>query len=453
MTSTVRRLSPLDGRYESQIEGLRDAFSEWALIKQRVHVEVEWLIFMGGRPEIQDVRPLTDQEKSHLRALVSEFSDADAERVKAIEATTRHDVKAIEYFLKERLEGTSLAPLTEFVHFCCTSEDINNLAYALMLRQGVQAEWAPVATQLVDDVYALARTTRDVAMLTHTHGQPASPSTLGKELAVFVHRWRRQLAQAQRQEYLGKFSGAVGSFNAHAVAYPDTDWPALSRAFVEGLGLTWNPLTTQIEPHDYLAELFHTLIRFNTITLDFDRDMWSYISLGYFRQKVVRGEVGSSTMPHKVNPIDFENSEANLGVANALFEHLATKLPVSRLQRDLSDSSALRNIGVAFGHSLVALRSARRGVSRVAVDQAALDRDLEANWEVLGEAIQTVMRRLGHPGAYERMKDLTRGERVTPDSLRDFIHSLELPAEDEARLLALTPAAYTGRASDLVRFA
>jgi adenylosuccinate lyase len=422
------------------------------LIRHRVLVEVEWLIALSERPEIPEVRPLTAGEQQALRGWVETFDEAQAERVKAIEATTRHDVKAVEYYLRERMQGTSLAPLVEFVHFACTSEDINNLAYALMFKRAVHGEWLPLAEALVADVAALAEAHAGTAMLTFTHGQPASPSTVGKELAVFVARWRRQVAQVRRQEYLGKFSGAVGSFNAHVVAYPEAPWAEISRRFVEGLGLTWNPLTTQIEPHDYMAELCHTLVRFNTITLDFDRDMWSYISLGYFRQKVVGGEVGSSTMPHKVNPIDFENSEANLGIASALFEHLATKLPVSRLQRDLTDSSALRNLGVAFGHAVVALRSARRGVARVAVDQAALEHALDDNWEVLGEAIQTVMRRLGHPGAYERMKELTRGAAVTQKGLERFVKSLGLPAADEARLLALTPATYVGQAPDLVGY-
>jgi adenylosuccinate lyase len=453
MTSAIRRLSPLDGRYETQVEGLRDSFSEFALIRERVRVEIEWLRFMAAEPAIRDVRPLTEDEQALLRGLAEGFGEADAQRVKEIEAETRHDVKAVEYFIKERLAGTSVAPLAEFVHFCCTSEDISNLAYALMLKRGVERDWRPLAEKLVADVQDIAETHAGTAMLTHTHGQPASPSTLGKELSVFVGRWRRQLAHVGRQEYLGKFNGAVGAFNAHAVAYPDADWPDISRRFVEGLGLTWNPLTTQIEPHDYMAELFHAVMRFNTITLDFDRDMWSYISLGFFRQKVVGGEVGSSTMPHKVNPIDFENSEANLGIANALFEHLAAKLAVSRLQRDLSDSSALRTIGTAFGHSVVALHSARRGVSRVAVDREALERALDDSWEVLGEAIQTVMRRLGHPGAYERMKELTRGATVSQKGLERFITSLGLPKDDEERLLALTPATYTGRAADLVRFA
>ncbi|HET7770664.1 MAG TPA: adenylosuccinate lyase [Chloroflexota bacterium] len=452
MTNPVRRLTPLDGRYDRQIEGLRDAFSEYALIRERVRVEVEWLIAMGGEPSIADVRPLNEEEQRLARSLVEQFDEDSALRVKEIERTTNHDVKAVEYFLRERLKGTSLEALSEFVHFACTSEDINGNAYALMLKRGVSQEWLPLAEQLVGDVTRLAREHAATAVLTHTHGQPASPSTLGKELAVFAYRWQRQLRLVRSQEYLGKFAGAVGSFNAHAIAYPNAPWPEISRRFVEGLGLTWNPLTTQIEPHDYMAELFHAVSRFNTILLDFDRDMWSYISLGYFRQKVVASEVGSSTMPHKVNPIDFENSEANVGIANALFEHLATKLPVSRLQRDLSDSSALRNMGVAFGHSVVALHSARRGVSKVSVDHEALERALDDEWEVLGEAIQTVMRRLGHPGAYERMKELTRGTAVTQKGLERFIKSLGLPAEDEGRLLALTPASYVGRSAELVEY-
>jgi len=459
----IGRLSPLDGRYEAQIRGVAACLSEQALIKQRVHVEVEWLIAMGERPEILDVRPFTEAEVALLRGWIDAFDAAQALRVKAIEETTRHDVKAVEYYLKERLTeecGTPLpgapgplADYQEFVHFCCTSEDINNLAHALMLKEAVSQEWLPLAQRLTEEVTVLAETHAATPMLTHTHGQPASPSTLGKEMAVFASRWRRQIALIQRQDYLGKFSGAVGSFNAHAVAYPDAPWENISRWFVERLGLTWNPLTTQIEPHDYMAELFHGVIRFNTITLDFDRDMWSYVSLGYFRQKVVAGEVGSSTMPHKVNPIDFENSEANLGISTALFEHLATKLPVSRLQRDLSDSSALRNMGPAFGHAVVALRSALRGISRVAVDHEALERDLDAEWEVLGEAIQTVLRRHGHPGAYELMAELTRGTDVTQKGLERFIRSLGLASAEEERLLALTPSTYVGRAAELVRFA
>lgn len=452
MTPPVRRLTPLDGRYERQIEGLRDSFSEYALIRERVRVEVEWLIAMGDEPSIVGVRALTEPEKRLARSLVEGFDDRSALRVKEIEDVTRHDVKAVEYFIKERLKSTSLEHLSEFVHFACTSEDINGNAYALMLKRGVTHDWLPLAEKLVSDVTRLAEEHAATPMLTHTHGQPASPSTLGKELAVFVHRWQRQLRHVRGQEFLGKLNGAVGSFNAHAVAYPEAPWPDISRRFVEGLGLTWNALTTQIEPHDYMAELFHALVRFNTVVLAFDRDMWAYISLGFFRQKVVAREVGSSTMPHKVNPIDFENSESNLGIANALFDHLATKLPVSRLQRDLTDSSALRNIGVAFGHSVVALHSARRGVSRVAVDHEALQSALDDAWEVLGEAIQTVMRRLGHPGAYERMKELTRGSAVTQKGLERFIRSLELPKEDEARLVALTPASYVGLAEQLVAY-
>jgi adenylosuccinate lyase len=447
---SVRSVSPLDGRYAGQIQALADYFSEWALIKYRIHVEVEWLIMMAGRPEISHVRPFTDEEADMLRSWVTEFGDAQAERVKAIEQTTRHDVKAVEYYLKERLRDTPLDPMREAVHFCCTSEDINNLAYALMLRDGIQQEWLPRAQELVDRVAALARAAAKTPMLTRTHGQPATPSTLGKELAVFAARWRRQLRQIEQAEYLGKFNGAVGNYNAHVIAYPDAPWEDIARAFVERLGLTFNPLTTQIEPHDYMAELFHTLMRFNTVTLDFVRDMWIYISLGYFRQEVVKSEVGSSIMPHKVNPIDFENAEANLGVSNALLDHLAGKLQVSRLQRDLSDSSALRNVGAAIGYSVLAVQSAIRGMRRVAVDETALQRDLDQAWEVLAEAVQTVMRKAGHQDPYEQMKALTRGEEITRETMQAFIRNLDLSEEDRTRLLALSPAAYTGLAEKLL---
>jgi adenylosuccinate lyase len=448
---TLNALSPLDGRYRAQMEGLAHCFSEAALIFWRVKVEIVWLLEMSLRPEIEHVRPFSDEEHQLLVSLYLEFGK-EAERIKEIEQTTRHDVKAVEYYLQERLKGTSLEDVAESVHFCCTSEDINNLAYSLMLKEGVGRIWQSHARKMVDRVAALAEATRDVPMLSHTHGQPATPSTLGKELAVFVYRWRRQLEQLERAEYLGKFNGAVGCYNAHVVAYPEAPWIEISRELVEGLGLTFNPLTTQIEPHDGLTELFHLLIRFNTITLDFVRDVWTYVSLGYFRQKVVQGEVGSSTMPHKVNPIDFENAEANLGVSTALLEHLATKLPVSRLQRDLSDSSALRNIGVAVGHSMVAVQSARRGLDKLEVDQEALRQDLDGAWEVLAEAVQTVLRRVGHPRAYEKLKELTRGTAVTREEMQAFIHSLDLPEGDRERLLALTPATYTGLAGRLVEF-
>ena len=447
---TIRAITPLDGRYAAQLGGLADCLSEWALIKRRVQVEAEWLLEMAALDEIADMRTLTGAEQAELRALVDDFDDDAAMRVKQIERSTNHDVKAVEYYIRERLAGGSMDDVREWVHFCCTSEDINNLAYALMLKAAIRDEWLPHADALVDSVAALAESAAATPMLAHTHGQPASPTTLGKELAVFVYRWRRQLRQIRGAEYLGKFNGAVGNYNAHAIAYPNADWQRVSREFVERLGLTHNPLTTQIEPHDYLAEIFHALIRFNTITLDFDRDMWAYISRGALRQKPVEGEVGSSTMPHKVNPINFENSEANMGVSSALLEHLATKLPVSRLQRDLTDSSALRNLGPAIGHGIVGLRSALRGLRQVAADADAMAAELNAEWETLAEAVQTVMRKQGAGDAYGLLKDFTRGQIITPAAMREFIGALDLPADDKTRLLALTPAHYTGIAEALV---
>ena len=448
--NTIRAITPLDGRYATQVSGLADHLSEWALIKRRVQVEVEWLAEMAGCAAISDMRALTSAEEGFLHRLVEDFDEDAAMRVKGIERTTNHDVKAVEYYIRERLAGTSLEDVCEWVHFCCTSEDINNLSHALMLKGALEEEWLPQARELVDGVAALAEATSGTSMLARTHGQAASPTTLGKELAVFVYRWLRQMRQIANAEYLGKFNGAVGSYNAHAIAYPNADWQSISRGFVERLGLTHNPLTTQIEPHDYIAEIFHALIRFNTIMLDFDRDMWSYISLGVFRQRAVEGEVGSSTMPHKVNPINFENSEANVGISSALLEHLATKLPVSRLQRDLTDSSALRNLGPAIGHSLVGLKSAMRGLRQVAADEDMLAAELDDAWEVLAEAVQTVMRKQGEEDAYELLKGFTRGRSITQDDLRAFVAELDLPSDDKARLIALTPARYTGIAAELV---
>jgi len=448
--STIRAITPLDGRYATQVSGLAEHLSEWALIKRRVQVEVEWLVEMAGCADISDMRALTGAEREYLQGLVDDFDDEAANRVKAIERTTNHDVKAVEYYIRERLAGTSLEDVGEWVHFCCTSEDINNLSHALMVKGALEEEWLPQARALVDGVAVLAEANADTALLARTHGQAASPTTLGKELAVFVYRWRRQMRQIECAEYLGKFNGAVGSYNAHAIAYPDADWQEISRGFVERLGLTHNPLTTQIEPHDYIAEIFHALIRFNTVLLDFDRDMWSYISMGVFRQRAVEGEVGSSTMPHKVNPINFENSEANLGISNALLEHLATKLPVSRLQRDLTDSSALRNLGPAIGHGLVGLKSAQRGLRQVAVDEELLAAELDEAWEVLAEAVQTVMRKQGGEDAYELLKGFTRGRSVTGEDMRKFVGGLDLPASDKKRLMELTPAGYTGIAGELV---
>ena len=448
---SVTAISPIDGRYAAQTADLSASFSEYALIKSRVRVEVAWLSFLAEQPGITDVRPFTDEENSYLHAIVTGFGAAQAERVKEIEQTTRHDVKAVEYYLQERLRDTSLADVMPYIHFCCTSEDINNLAYGLMLQGGIAGQWLPLATQMVDRVAALAGQTREVAILARTHGQPASPTTLGKELAVFVGRWRRQLRQVEAVEYLGKFNGTVGNFHTHSVAYPDLPWEDLSRTFVEGLGLMVNPLTTQIESHDWIAEMAHALIRFNTVTLGFDQDVWTYISLAYFKQRAVAGEVGSSTMPHKVNPINFENSEANLGVSNALLTHLAAKLPVSRLQRDLTDSSALRNLGTAVAHSSIALHSTLRGLGVLEVNQAAISRDLDDAWEVLAEPVQTIMRRVGAPDAYERLKELTRGAGITKEGIQEFIAGLDLPDDDRQRLLHLTPATYTGLAAQLVR--
>ena len=446
----IKSISPLDGRYSKTLEPLTSYFSEWGLIKYRIHVEVEWLIMMSERPEITHVRELSDSEKNLLRGIVSDFDDEKACRVKEIEDQTRHDVKAVEYYIKRSIKGTSIEDLGESIHFCCTSEDINNLSHALMLREGINNEWLPLAGDMLDRLGIIAEETGEIPMLARTHGQAATPTTTGKELAVFIHRLKRQIAQIRAIEYLGKFNGAVGCYNAHCAAYPDAPWEDIAKTFVERLGLRFNPLTTQIEPHDYMAELFHAIIRFNNITMDFDRDMWSYISLGYFKQKVVGTEVGSSVMPHKVNPIDFENSEANLGISNSLLDHLASKLPVSRLQRDLSDSSAIRNVGTAVGHSYLAIKSAIRGIGRVSVDKDAIVKDLENAWEVLAEPVQTVMRKAGIENPYEKMKELSRGKKITRADLHSFINGLKLPDEDKGRLLALTPMDYVGNACFLI---
>jgi adenylosuccinate lyase len=448
---SLKAISPLDGRYKDQVGALADYVSEWALIKYRVLVEVRWLIALSSHPAIAALRRLTAEEVVRLESLAADFGEPAARQVKGIERATNHDVKAVEYWVKERLEGTSLADVREWAHFGCTSEDINNLAHALMLKGAMKDVWLPLAEGLVRAVGALAETNASVPMLSHTHGQPASPTTVGKELAVFVARWQRSLHQIRALEYLGKMGGAVGNFNAHTAAYPDAPWEEIARSFVTGLGLTYNPLTTQIEPHDYLAECFHAVIRFNNITLDFDRDVWAYISLGYFRQRPTAGEVGSSTMPHKVNPIDFENSEANLGLSNAVLDHLANKLPISRLQRDLTDSSALRSLGVGIAHSCLALQAAARGLRKLEVDTRALEQDLAGAWEVLGEAVQTVMRQAGHSNPYEKLKELTRGKEISREALRAFIEGLDLPPEDKRRLLEMTPRSYVGLAPALVR--
>ena len=442
-------LSPLDGRYEQKIAPLRALFSEFGLIRFRVLVEIRWLIALADWAALKEVPPFSATARAVLEAIAADFSEADARRVKEIEATTNHDVKAVEYFLKEKTRSNpEIARVGEFIHFACTSEDINNLAHALMLRHGRDDILLPVMDMLISGIEHLARQHADIPMLARTHGQPASPTTVGKEMANVAFRLKRQRELFARVEIFGKINGAVGNYNAHLVAYPELDWPAQAQKFVSELGIRWNPCTTQIEPHDYMAEIFHALSRFNTVLVDFNRDVWGYISLGYFKQKVKAGEVGSSTMPHKVNPIDFENSEGNLGLANALFEHLAAKLPVSRWQRDLTDSTVLRNLGVAFGYSLLAYDSCLRGIGKLEVNTARLADDLSDNWEVLAEPIQTVMRRHGIENPYEKLKALTRGQDgITRESLKRFIEDLAIPDDAKQRLLELTPATYIGNAA------
>jgi len=451
--TALTAISPIDGRYADKTAELRPIFSEYGLIHHRVQVEVRWLQALALHPGIPEVPPLSEHARHVLDGLVEQFTLADAQRVKNIERTTNHDVKAVEYWLKERISGNAeLEAVSEFIHFACTSEDINNLAYALMLREARTQALLPPWDGLIDALVRLAHQHADQPMLARTHGQPASPTTLGKEMANVADRLKRQRAQLIDVALLGKINGAVGNYNAHLAAYPEVDWEEFARRFVTGdLGLTWNPYTIQIEPHDYMAEFFHAVMRFNTVLLDFCRDVWSYIAIGYFRQKTVAGEVGSSTMPHKVNPIDFENAEGNLGIANALLDHLAAKLPVSRWQRDLTDSTVLRTLGVGLAHSLVAYQSAMKGIGKLEVNAAALDADLDANWEVLAEPIQTVMRRYGIDQPYEKLKALTRGHRVDRETLRDFIAGLAIPDEAKQRLLAMTPARYTGNAADQAR--
>jgi adenylosuccinate lyase len=446
-------LSPLDGRYHDKVAALREHFSEFALIRLRVLVEIEWLKALAQEPTIAEVPAFSSKTLAQFDTLVESFSEADGERVKAIEAETNHDVKAIEYFLRERLAAnTEFAGVAEFVHFACTSEDINNLCHALMLKRARDAVMLPALDAIVSRLVGLAHELADVPMLAHTHGQPASPTTLGKELANVVHRLKRARAHISSVQLTGKMNGAVGNYNAHLAAYPHVDWPALARGVVEALGIEFNPYTIQIEPHDTIAELFDAVARANTILLDLDRDLWGYISLGYFRQKSRAGEIGSSTMPHKVNPIDFENSEGNLGIANALLRHMSEKLPVSRWQRDLTDSTVLRNMGVALGHTLLAYDSCLKGLGKLEANRPRLEEDLDQNWEVLAEPIQTVMRRYGLKGAYEQLKELTRGkEGITRAALHAFIGGLPLPDTEKKRLLALTPASYAGLAADLAR--
>ncbi len=452
--SPLMALSPLDGRYRSKIEPLAAYFSEFALMKHRLQVEVAWFIALADAPQIAELPPLTAADRDFLRGLVANFNLDAAHAIKIIEQKTNHDVKAVEYYLKAQLANTNLAPHREFVHFGCTSADINNLATALMLKNALHSVWLPAATALTDALTEMAARYQSLPMLAHTHGQPASPTTVGKELAVFAHRLRRQLDALAGQPILGKMNGAVGNFNAHLAAYPAVDWVAFSQNFVENrLGLTYNPLTTQIESHDYLAEIFHTVIRVNTVTLDLARDMWGYISKGYFRLKVVASETGSSTMPHKVNPIDFENAEGNLGLANALLVFMAQKLPVSRWQRDLSDSTVMRNIGVGLGYSLLGLQSARRGLGKVSAAEDVLRAELASAWDVLAEAVQTVMRKAGIENPYEQLKTMTRGQHISADALRAFIETLPIPPADKARLRQLSPETYIGLADQLAALA
>ena len=450
--STLRALSPADGRYSDKVNDLRDIFSEHGLIRFRVLVEVRWLQCLADEPGISEIGPLSSVVKDVLNAIVDDFSLDDAERVKKIEATTNHDVKAVEYFIREKVgDGPETQPLKDFLHFSCTSEDINNLSYALMLRTARSEVLLPKMRDIRSRLQAMAHQYAGLPMLSRTHGQTASPTTLGKELANVVAR----LDHAQRAfaavEILGKFNGAVGNYNAHVVTYPDVDWRGISQRFIESLGLAPNPFTTQIEPHDWTAEYAHALVRYNTVLIDFARDVWGYISLGYFRQKVAKDEVGSSTMPHKVNPIDFENAEGNLGVANALFSHFAEKLPISRWQRDLTDSTVQRNFGVAAGYVLIAMSSLSKGIGKLQVDENRVRADVEAAWEVLAEAVQTVMRRYGIPEPYEKLKALTRGRPVTREILQEFIATLAIPAEERQRLLSLKPETYLGLAEQLAR--
>jgi adenylosuccinate lyase len=444
-------LCPLDGRYSQIAALLRPYFSEFALIRYRLKVEVEWLIAIANEPAFAEAAPMSADQAERLRRWVENLGEAEAARVKNLEATTRHDVKAVEYHLRSRLADLGLSGLEPFVHFCCTSEDINNVSYALMLRDGIAQAWRPEAEGLIGQLLRIVDEGAAIAMMARTHGQPASPTTLGKEIGVFAHRLARQLEQIGRVEYLAKFSGAVGNYNAHVAAYPGIDWVAFTRRFLEGFGLTQNPVTTQIESHDYVAELFHALVRFNTILINLDRDMWTYVSLKYFRQKVYEGEVGSSTMPHKVNPIDFENSEANAGVSNGVLDHLAGKLMISRLQRDLSDSSALRNAGMGIGYSVLALRAARAGLRTVDVARAAIAADLADEWSVLAEAIQTVLRKYEAEDAYEQLKDLTQNRKVTGEDVSRFIDGLPIPEAERKALKAMAPEDYVGIAPAIAR--
>lgn len=446
--NALTAISPVDGRYGNKTQSLRGIFSEFGLIRFRVLVEVRWLQHLARHDGIPEVPPFSHATQQLLNSIVDDFSVADAQRIKDIERITNHDVKAVEYFLKEKTAGNDeLENVSEFIHFACTSEDINNLSHGLMLKTGRDEVLVPMLQALVDAIAGLAHRYADMPMLSRTHGQTASPSTMGKEMANVAARLRRQLEQIKKVSLLGKINGAVGNYNAHLSAYPELDWETSARQFVESLGLEWNPYTTQIEPHDYIAELYDAIARFNTILIDFDRDVWGYISLGYFKQKTVAGEIGSSTMPHKVNPIDFENSEGNLGIANAVLHHLASKLPISRWQRDLTDSTVLRNLGVGLAHSLIAYEAALKGIGKLEINEARLAEDLNNAWEVLAEPIQTVMRRYRIEKPYEKLKELTRGKTITRETLMAFIDTLEIPEQEKVRLRALSPASYIGNAA------
>jgi adenylosuccinate lyase len=448
----ITALSPLDGRYESKVSALRGHFSEFGLIRNRVKVEVEWLKALAAEPALAEIAPFSAATVAELDDVIAAFSVADGEAVKAIEATTNHDVKAMEYWLKERLgHNVEVMKVTEFIHFGCTSEDINNVSHALMLRDGRDTVLLPALDKIIDRLVELAHQLADLPMLARTHGQPASPTTLGKEMANVVYRLRRVRKSIASVELTAKFNGAVGNYNAHLSAYPEFDWEGFNGRFVESLGLAFNPYTIQIEPHDAMAELFDATARANTIVLDICRDIWMYISLGYFKQKLKAGEIGSSTMPHKVNPIDFENAEGNLGLANSVLRHLADKLPVSRMQRDLTDSTVLRNMGVAFGYAVLAYDSCLRGLGKLEAEPARLAADLDACWEVLAEPIQTVMRRYGIENPYEQLKELTRGKGITKEALQEFIGTLAIPEAEKARLMQMTPGSYTGKAAELAK--
>ncbi|MCX8582431.1 MULTISPECIES: adenylosuccinate lyase [unclassified Gilliamella] len=445
--SALTALSPIDGRYGDKTTELRTIFSEYGLLKYRVQVEVRWLQKLASQADILEVPALSELATKHLNQIVENFDEQDALRIKTIEKTTNHDVKAVEYFLKEKVNSNEeLQAINEFIHFACTSEDINNLSYALMLKTARDTVIVPYWNKLIDIITAQAKAYRDLPLLSRTHGQPATPSTIGKEFANVAYRLKRQLKQLQSIEILGKINGATGNYNAHMVAYPQINWHKFSEEFVTSLGLQWNPYTTQIEPHDYIAEYFDCVARFNTIMIDFDRDVWGYIALNHFKQKTIAGEIGSSTMPHKVNPIDFENSEGNLGIANAIISHLGSKLPISRWQRDLTDSTVLRNLGVGIGYAIIAYQSTLKGLNKLEVNQEYLLEELNRNWEVLAEPIQTVMRRYGIEKPYEKLKELTRGKRVDAQGMQQFIDSLALPEHEKARLKQLTPANYIGYA-------